>query len=317
MSALTFPPDLYRATDWSLSRSAGTADEALKQVFDEGRAHALMDLRGMYYNAVDVYQLALRTDCWIEEANLQDLVWQAGQIFVILDYFDAYLPLPRRMKRLGEKKAPVFLEYFCSRGMANTQANTEALLSALAISKLIPDAWFPEKELERQIKREIRRSGIYRKIDVELDLGLPQGGLCWLSEVTLQTVQKVRKKLAAGQPWPIRLVGRSSKLGDNRQVIVYACQEQKGRKLRLNVFEPGRAGKEHALEVVVQEQRVKVTEILGGGSHLPVLGLLYDAYIPRNPPYVCIPWLLRWEVVRKAWITVLVWMLKRGIIKFF
>ena len=221
------------------------------------------------------------------------------------------------MKRLGAKKEAAFYEYFSRRSLENLQVNSASLLKALTISSLIPDEWFPEKRLEKLIETEIRRVGIYSHVEIDFDLGLPPGGLDWLSEVTLETLTRVRDKLAAGQPWPVRMVRSPGRLDGNRQVIVYACQEQKGGRLRLEIFEPGSPLEEHALQIVTRRKRLEVTEILGTGRQLPVLGLLYEAYDATPLPRECIPWWLRWMVVRRVWIRLAVWLQRKRLLGFF
>jgi hypothetical protein len=277
----------------------------------------LQELHRSYFNAVEIYKLAPHTEQWIERAPPQAFAQEAGKIYVTLDCFTVCLLLPRRMKRLGTRKEAVFSEYFSQRCLENLQANSASLLSALAISNLIPDEWFPEKKLEKLIEKEIQRAGIYSHVEIDFDLGLPPGGLDWLSEATLETVTRVREKLAAGQPWPVRRVRSPDRLDGNRQVIVYACQEQRGGRLRLEIFEPGNPLEEHALQIVRRRERLEVTEILGAGRRQPLLGLLYEAYDAAPVPEECIPWWLRWMVVRRVWIRVMAWLQKKRLLKLF
>jgi hypothetical protein len=274
-------------------------------------------LHRSYFNAVELYNLSPHTERWIDKASLQPFAQEAGKIYVTLDYFAACLPLPKRMKKLRSGKEAIFYKHLCQRGLDNLQANSTALLRALEISSLIPDEWFPQKNLETLIEKEIKRSGIYNHVEIDLDLGLPPGGLHWLSDANMETVKRVREKLAAGQPWPVRIVRSPGRLDGNRQVVVYGCHEQKCGKLRLEVFEPGCSWKEHALQVVTKGKRLKVTEILGPDRHLPVLGLLYEVYSPAPLPGECIPWWLRWMALRRVWMKLLAWMQKKRLLRFF
>jgi hypothetical protein len=317
MVPIIFPPGLYGATNWAFTIPKELPDELLKQIFVEARTRVLEELHRTYFNAVETYELPSRTEEWIENVPLPAFAQEAGKIYVTLDYFTACLPLPKRMKRPGARKEAVLYEYFSQRSVDNLQANSAALLRTLGISSLIPDEWFPQKNLEKLIEKEIQRSGVYTHVEIDFDLGIPPGGLHWLSEATEQTMTKIREKLALGQPWPVRLVRSPGRLEGNPQVIVFACQEQKGGKLRLEIFEPDNPLEEHALQIIKRRERAEVTEILGSGRHLPVLGLLYEAYAAAPLPEECIPWWLRWMMVRRVWIRMLAWMQKKHLLKLF
>lgn len=311
MVPIPFPAGLYGDADWAFTHPKDLPNELVKRIFVDARTGVLQELHRSYFNAVEIYKLSPHTEQWIENTPLQAFVQEAGKIYVTLDYFSACLLLPRQMKRLGARKQAVLYEYFSQRGLGNLQANSASLLKALAISSLVPNEWFPEKRLEKLIETEIQRVGIYGQIEVDLDLSIPPGGLRWLSDATRETVKSVRETLADGQPWPLRMIRSPGKLHGNPQVIVYACQEQKRGKLRLEIFEPGNLLAEHALQVVERRGRLEVTEILGAGRRQPVLGLLYEAYDAAPLPRECIPWWLRWMVVRRIWMRVLAWMQRR------
>jgi hypothetical protein len=302
MTPIPFPADLYWHADWAFTHAQDIPHDSIQSIFPEAQARVLEELHRSYFNAVEVYRLPLRTGSWIENAPLQELALEAGKIYVTLDYYAACLPLPRRVKRMGREKEGFLYEYLCRRGLENLEANAHNLLRSLAITSLIPDEWFPQKSLEGRIEKEIRRTGMYRQTQIDLNLRLAPGGLHWLSDATRETLTRVREKLAGGQPWPVRMICCPGRLHGNRQVIVYGCHEQKGGKLRLEIFEPGFALKEHALQVVTRGDRLKVVEILGPGREMPVPGLLYEAYDPADLPQECIPWWLRWMPLRRLWL---------------
>jgi hypothetical protein len=277
----------------------------------------LQGLHRSYFNAVEFYELSAHTEQWIENAPLQAFAQEAGKIYVTLDYFSACLPLPRRTKRLGARKEVVFYEHFNQRTLDNIRANSTSLLKALTISSLIPDEWFPERNLGKLIEEEIKRAGIYSQIEVDFDLRIPLGGLHWLSDATLETVTMLREKLATDQGWPVRMVCSPSTLQGNRQVIVYACHEQRGGKLRLEIFDPGCPLEDHAVQIVKRRERLEVIEIQGQDRRLPVLGLLCEAYSPAHVPCECFPWWLRSMVIRRVWMRLLVWLQKRRLLRFF
>ena len=311
MVPLPFPAGIYADADWACTHPNDQPNELLKQILLDARTGALQELHRLYFNAVEIDQLSAHTEQWIENAPPQALALEAGKVYVTLDYFSACLPLPRRTKKLRARKEAVFCKHFDQRSRDNIQANATALLKALAISGLIPDEWFPEKRLGKLIENEIRRAGIYSQIEVDFDLRIPPGGLQWLSEATMQTVTVLREKLATGHPWPVRMVCSPGSLHGNRQVIVYACHEQNGGKLRLEVFEPGCPLADHALQIVRRRERFKVMELQGPGRRLPVLGLLCETYSPATVPRECIPWWLRWMVVRRIWMRMDLWLRKK------
>jgi len=314
---MPFPAGLYGEADWAFTDPEDVNSVSLEQIFFGVQTRMLAELHRSYFNVVEICKIPLRTECWIKDADLQTLAQEAGKIYVTLDYFAACLPLPRRMRKMGKEKAAFFYQYFCQRSLENLQANSESLLKTLAVSSLIPDEWFPQENLEKLIEKEIKRSGMYSHVEIDLDLGLSPGGLHWLSDVTRETVIRVREKLASGQPCAVRLIRCPGRLYGNRPVIVYGCQEEKNGKLRLEIFEPGNPVEGHALQVVIKENRVKVKENLGPDRQLPVPGLLYEEYSPAALPRECIPWWLKWVAVRQVWMMVLVWMRKKGLLSFF
>lgn len=301
MLRTAFSPGLDGPADWAFAQHESLTNRLLERVFWRARAQVLEELRQPYFNAVETFNLARQTERWICSTPLQVCAQEAGKIYATLDYFSACLPLPRRMRALGESKAAVLSRYFCQRGLENLQINTAGLLRALAISSLIPDEWFPEKDLEQLIKKEIRQLGIYRAVEADVRLSLAPGGLRWLAGTTEQTVEKIREKLAAGQPWPVRMVRSPYKLAGNRQAIVYACQEQPGGCLRLEIFEPDCVLQEHALQLDASGARLRVLEIAPPGRPAPVLGLLFENYSPVAPPVDCSPLWLRNEALRRWW----------------
>ena len=297
----SFSPGLDGAADWAFTEPEGQSTRQVERAFRAARAQVLEELHRPYFNAVETYNLAGHTGRWLEITPFQDCSQDAGKIYATLDYFSACLPLPRRMKALGARKEAVFYRYFHLRSLENIQANTLGFLNALTISCLIPDEWFPEKDLEKIIEKEIRQLGMYGEVEVDCQLRLAPGGLRWLAGSTMQTLENIREKLAAGQPWPVRIVRSPGKLLDNRQAIVYACQEQPGGRTRLEIFDPGCILEEHALQVDVSGEQVDVVEIAPPGPSLPVFGLLWEAYSPTTPPLECSPRWLRREAVRQVW----------------
>jgi hypothetical protein len=301
MLRTSFSPGLDGVADWASMQPKDLSLWLLNRVFQEARTWVLEELHRPYFHAVEIYALDRHTLRWIERASLKACAQEAGQIYTALDYYWACLPLPGRMKALGPRKEAVFRWYFCQRSLDNLRANTAGLLQALAISSLLPDEWFPQKDLEILIKNEIRRSGMVREVEVDWDLNLAPGGLRWLAGATQRTVEEIRAKLAEGRPWPVRIICSPGGLPGNRQVIVYACQKQPGGGLRLEIFEPGCDLDEHALLIQTRGEKTSVMEIAPPGRPLPVLGLLWETYSPAPPPLECSPWWLRREGVRQVW----------------
>jgi hypothetical protein len=296
-----FTPGQDGQSDWELPPSENLPDWQLKPVFLQARAQALDGLHAQYFDAVEIYDLAHHTARWIEQAARLVCADDAGKLYLSLDYFSCNLPLPRHLHRLSRKKAALFRRYLDRRSLDNLAANLPGLLQALAILSLIPDAWFPQKNLENLIEDKIHRLGLYRQIEVDVNLNLPPGGMRWISHTTRQAVAQVQEALALGQPCLVRLLRSLERLEANRQAIVYAVGEAPGNALRLEIFEPDCVLEEHALQVTVRGERAEVLEIAPPSRPQPVLGLLYDVYSPVAPPQECIPWLLRSPVIRQLW----------------
>jgi hypothetical protein len=296
-----FTPGRDGLSDWDFPQKRDVPDWLIKPVFNDAQSRALDELHRLYFDAVEIYDLAHHIGRWIESSALGICAQEAGKLYLTLDYYAASLPLPRQMDRLNAKKAAVLHHYFDRRSLDNLEANLAGLLQALAILSLIPDAWFPEKALEKLIEIKIKQLGLFRQVEVDCQLSLPPGGMRWMSCTTLQAVEQVRARLSAGEPCLVRMMRSLERLEANRQAIVYAADEAPGGALRLEIFEPDCVLEEHALQVAVRGERAEVLEIAPPSRPLPVLGLLCDAYSPAAPPQECIPWLLRSPMIRQLW----------------
>ncbi len=288
-------------SDWELPPSENLPDWQLKPVFLQARAQAIDGLHAQYFDAVEIYDLAHHTARWIEQAARQVCADDAGKLYLSLDYFSCNLPLPRHLHRLSRKKAALFRRYLDRRSLDNLAANLPGLLQALAILSLIPDAWFPQKNLKNLIEDKIHQLGIYRQVEVDVSLNLPPGGMCWMSHTTHQAVAQVQEALALGQPCLVRLLRSLQRLEANRQVIVYAAGEAPNGALRLEIFEPECVLEEHALQFTVHGDQVELLELVPPTRPQPLLGLLCEAYATVPPPQDCIPWLLRSPAIRQLW----------------
>jgi len=301
MLRTAFTPRRDGLSDWDLPRSEALPSWLIKPLFTVAHAQALEALHGAFFDAVEIFDLSRHIQRWIDHAALSMCAQEAGKLYLSLDYHYSCLPLPRQLHRLRGKKALLFNRYFDQRSLDNLGANLANLLQALAILSLIPDTWFPQKALEERIEDKIRQLGVYRQVQVDCQLSLPPGGMRWMALATLNAVAQVRAKLAQGQPCLVRLVRSLEGLEENRQAIVYACENLGDGCRRLEIFEPGCVLEEHALQVTVNGKQVELLELAPPGRPLPVLGLLCEAHSAVPPPRECVPWLLRNPAMRRLW----------------
>ena len=283
MNPAAFFPALCGFKSSSDPLLGGFGPRSVSSIFKEAASQALAALKADYFGAVEAYRLDQHLEQWERTADQQACALQAGKIFAVLDYFNARLFLPGRIDRMPALRRRFFERYFWGRAQDNMQANTEALLKALAVTVLLPDEWYPQAVLDRQIRDELNRLKIFREIEIAPDLGLEPGGLAWMAQTTLASVGTLLESLEAGRPWPLHLMRDPVRVCGNRQVIAYAL-DGTGDRLRLEIYEPDCLCAEHAILVDMSGERPVVVEHCPPEAPRPLAGLVSGWYEPVEPP---------------------------------
>jgi hypothetical protein len=283
MNPGSFTPAISGFKSSTDSLHGGYGPRAIRSLFREAAAQALASLKADYFGGVEAYRLDERLAEWARTADRQACARRAGQIFATLDYYHSRLVLPGRIERLPSLCRRYFESYFWMRALENLGANLEPLLKALAVTALLPDEWYPQAVLDRQIRDALGRLKIFKEIEITPELGLPPGGLGWMAGTTREAVESLRENLPAGRPCPLHLLEDPVRVCGNRQVIAYDLEET-GKRLRLEIYEPDCVCTEHALLVDLRGERPVVVEHCLPGPDRPVAGLICSGYKPVEPP---------------------------------
>jgi hypothetical protein len=257
-------------------------------LLQEAVSEVLVELKRDYWGGVEAYRLAEHLERWVRTGDLRAYTAPAAEVFTALDYYYAQLMLPGDLGRLPAARRRAFQRYFWERGLDSLRANALALLRTLAVTALLPDEWYPQATLERQIKAELNRLRIFREITITPDLGLEPGGLSWMARTTRQAVEALREPLQAGRPRPLRMIRDPHQLSGNRPAIAYASREGKSGMIRLEIHEPDCLCAEHAILVDLVGEKPVVVEHCPPGPDVPLAGLLAEAYQPVMPPPECL-----------------------------
>jgi hypothetical protein len=284
MAETDFIPELNGCDHLDKALLSGFRPRAFQNILTAACARVLTELKRDYYGGVEAYNLAYHLDRWIQDARVAQCGGEAGTVYAILDYFNAGLYLPRNIHTLGRLRLDSFRRYFWQRSLDNVEANTFALIKALAITSLLPAEWYPQSVLDGQIKAELKRLRIYREISINADLGLAPGGLDWMAQTTASSVTHLQEHLEAGRPWPVRLILDANQLCANRQVIAYGFKKETGPVVRFEIYEPDCICDEHAIQINLGGEHPVVSEICPPGLPVPLAGLICDSYPAGAPP---------------------------------
>ena len=280
----------------------GVGPRGFARLSCRARQAVMESLPGEYYGAVDIYRLDYHLERWSAATAAEQFGRQAGQLYLILDYFNARLFPPRLHEGQRASRTAALASYFWQRSADNLEANTTGLLTALAIAVLLPDEWFPQIALQRRIQAEIGRLRVYEEAQVSGDLGLPPGGVRWMGQATLAALSALQAKLAAGGPCLARMIRDPRRLNANRQVIVYDCVALHGQHLRLSIYEPDCLCYEHGIQADLSGEVPVLVETCSQDEPMPVFGLLSENYTPANLPKAGIPpWLRNWSIRSWYW----------------
>jgi len=258
-----------------------------------------------------------------EAENLQ----AAALAVAVCDYYRARVTVPRAesgglTNPANQARWESLRPYLVARCRAVLAATAADSLLWRAILGRVPDNWLPAEQLTRALRRQLDESGMFKEVEVTLDLKAPvPGGRLWIAAETKAALAELRARLKAREACLVELIRDPMTAPSAAQlVVIYRVEDEAadgeeagGERAVLSCYDPRRGGEALTLRLSLTAERVYVTESDPDDSRPAVKALRLVALEAADPPLFGwrrrLRWVLPWRVI---WWVKRLWLLFRS-----
>ncbi len=296
---------------------------AFAEAMVEAGPKAAARLAELYGNKVDGFgAAALIAELAAQSPEEEDLR-AAALAMAACDYYRARVTVPRAEsggltnpanQARWESLRPSLIAR-CRAALAATAADS---LLWRAILGRVPDNWLPAEQLTRALRRQLDASGLFKEVEVTLDLRPPvQGGRPWIAAGTKAALAELRAGLKAREACLVELIRDPMTAPSAAQlVVVYRMEdeaaegeEEAGARVVLSCYDPRRGSEALTLRLSLTAEGVYVTEADPDDSRPAVKALRLVDLEAADPPLFGwrrrLRWFLPWGAlwwVKRLWL---------------
>lgn len=315
-------PGAWPAWDLESSEAAAFA-EALA----EAGPRAAARLTELYGDKADGFgAAALIADLAAQPVEEEDLQ-AAALAMAACDYYRARVTVPRAesgglTNPANQARWENLRPYLIARCRAALADGAADSLLWRAILGRVPDHWLPAEQLTRALRRQLDASGLFKEVEVTLDLRPPAlGGRPWIAAGTKAALAELRVRLKAREACLVEVIRDPMTAPSAAQlVVVYRLEDVPadaaagaGERVVLSCYDPRRGDEALTLRLSLTAKRVLVTESDPDDSRPAVKALRLVALEDADPPLFGwrrrLRWLLPWAAL---WWVKRCWLLFRG-----
>lgn len=187
-------------------------------------------------------------------------------------------------------------------------ADTAGSLESRTIFACLADNWIPVEQISRQLKRQFDDSGLFKSVEVALDLRPSvKAGREWLRAETMETLKVIKQRLARRRPVLIEVLRDPTESPSAAQmVVVYRLDEFDNDWLGLACYDPTRGPEPVGLRLLFSAGGLVIYDVPSDQAHVAPKGLRQLSVGAEPPPLFGLRHMLRWVLPWRVF-----WWLKR------
>ncbi|MCP4692916.1 MAG: hypothetical protein GY859_33050, partial [Desulfobacterales bacterium] len=269
---------------WELSDKE--ADRA-RETFINALKEAMDILKPFLGALIPFYNAGRRAKKRIHVHSPRRLGRAGGMVFAALDFYNA-----RRLFPSSGADAPTpsgagdqLREYILQRDRDSRAANAAPLLAWMTVLHDIPEKWLPRALLLDSLQRMIEENEWLRDVDIQIDLKEPfPGGAPWLCDQTFDQWELLKRRIDAGAPCPIRLIGESDAPYDHHPVLAIGYEALGDGLGEILVYDVDSPGKDQSILLDFRGRKLSAEESFPNRRRGPLRGFFCETYTPVRPP---------------------------------